>query len=255
MTIPATNLSLAYATAVEVNSSDAFNGGVRARRPARLRFGAFELDPKSGELTGAEKQVVLQRQSLQVLMMLIDNCGEMVTREEIQNQLWAGDVIVDFDHSINQIIRKLRRALGDSAEQPRYVETVARRGYRLKVPVAKVEKPVPNSVSERRPGLPDVLRLSESSDARTSEGASPHLEPRLVESRRADKTSHSGQVRFCRQQFNRSRNRDRDAAMGASRTAEFDVMRHPRGCTSAAEKLDALRQMLLMVTEFADSPH
>ena len=73
--------------------------------------------------------------------MLIDRRGEMVTRAEIQHQLWGKDVIVDFNHSINQLVRKLRRALGDSAKTPSYTETLARRGYRLNVPVEAFEKP------------------------------------------------------------------------------------------------------------------
>src|ERR1700758_1858024 len=74
----------------------------RRSRPVRLRFGSFELDPKSGELTGAQKTVVLQWQPLQLLLMLLDRPGEMVTRDEIQKRMWGEDVIVDFDHSINQ---------------------------------------------------------------------------------------------------------------------------------------------------------
>jgi DNA-binding winged helix-turn-helix (wHTH) protein len=110
----------------------------------RLRFGSFELDPKSGELTGADGTVVLQWQPLRLLLMLIECGGEMVTREEIQKRLWSDDVIVDFDHSINQLVRKVRRVLGDSAEAPNYIETLARRGYRLKVAVETIERPKAN---------------------------------------------------------------------------------------------------------------
>src|SRR5579871_6516334 len=113
---------------------------VELSRPVRLRFGDFELDPKSGELAGAGKTVVLQWQALQLLLMLIDGGGEMVTRDEIRKRIWGDDVVVDFHHGINQLVRKLRRVLGDSADSPNYIETLARRGYRLKVPVAVLEK-------------------------------------------------------------------------------------------------------------------
>src|SRR5271165_5780371 len=111
-------------------------------QPVRVRFGAYELDLKAGELRtpadrGCEgdRQFVLQEQPFRVLLMLLERGGEIVTREEIQKKLWPNDTIVEFDHSINAAIRKLRRALGDSAEEPQYVETVARRGYRLLMPV------------------------------------------------------------------------------------------------------------------------
>ena len=102
---------------------------------ARVRFGEFELDLKAGELHSGGQKVRLQEQPFQVLRMLVERAGEVVTREEIQNKLWPNDTVVEFDHGINTAIRKLRTALDDSAESPRYVETVARRGYRLIMPV------------------------------------------------------------------------------------------------------------------------
>ncbi|HET7105326.1 MAG TPA: winged helix-turn-helix domain-containing protein, partial [Candidatus Acidoferrum sp.] len=104
----------------------------------RVRFGAFELDLKSGELYPIEGgqsdgKVLLREQSFQVLRMLVERAGEIVTRDEIKQRLWPDDTIVDFDHSINTVIKTLRRALGDTAEDPRYIETLARRGYRLRV--------------------------------------------------------------------------------------------------------------------------
>ncbi len=107
--------------------------------PLRLRFGAFELDLKSGELHSSGQRVVLQEQPLQVLRILLENAGAITTREEIQNQLWPNDTVVEFDHSINAAIKKLRVALGDSADNPKYIETVARRGYRLMVPVERLD--------------------------------------------------------------------------------------------------------------------
>src|SRR6266850_1112322 len=104
----------------------------------RVRFGAFELDLTTGELRLTETldpnhKVLLREQVFQVLRMLLEREGKIVTREEIRSRLWTNDTVVDFDHSINATIRTLRRALGDSADDPRYIETLARRGYRLLV--------------------------------------------------------------------------------------------------------------------------
>ncbi len=107
--------------------------------PLRLRFGAFELDLKSGELHKSGQRIVLQEQPLQILRILLENAGAITTREEIQQQLWPNDTVVEFDHSINAAIKKLRVALGDSADNPKYIETVARRGYRLMVPVVRLD--------------------------------------------------------------------------------------------------------------------
>ncbi len=107
--------------------------------PLRLRFGAFELDLKSGELYKSDQRIVLQEQPLQILRILLENAGAITTREEIQQQLWPNDTVVEFDHSINAAIKKLRVALGDSADNPKYIETVARRGYRLMVPVVRLD--------------------------------------------------------------------------------------------------------------------
>jgi TolB-like protein/DNA-binding winged helix-turn-helix (wHTH) protein/Flp pilus assembly protein TadD len=101
-----------------------------------VRFGAFELDLTTGELQsaatpGASNNVILREQVFQVLRMLIEREGKILTREEIKERLWRADTVVDFDRSINATIKTLRRALGDSADNPRYVETLARRGYRL----------------------------------------------------------------------------------------------------------------------------
>src|SRR5882762_5035978 len=97
----------------------------------RLRFGVFELDPRAGELRKHGLRVRLQEQPFQVLAMLLEHPGEVLTREELQRRLWPADTFVDFDHGLNKAISKIREALGDSAESPRFVETVARRGYRF----------------------------------------------------------------------------------------------------------------------------
>jgi serine/threonine protein kinase/Tol biopolymer transport system component len=104
-------------------------------------FGPFKLDLKAGELYNDGRKILLQEQPFRVLRMLVDNPGEVVTREEIRKKLWPNDTIVEFDHSINAVIKKLRQSLGDSAEEPCYVETVARRGYRFRVPVEWIDAP------------------------------------------------------------------------------------------------------------------
>ncbi len=108
--------------------------------PLRVRFGVFELDLKSGELwEDGRKAILLPDQPFLVLRILVERGGEIVSREEIQKRLWPNDTVVEFDHSINAAINKLRRVLGDSAEEPKYIETVARRGYRLMAPVERVD--------------------------------------------------------------------------------------------------------------------
>ena len=116
------------------------NGNSSARR-----FGVFEVDLRSGELRRNGIRVKLQEQPLQVLAELLDRPGEVVTREDLRSRLWPADTFVDFDHSLNTAIRRLRDALGDSAENPAFVETIARRGYRFLAPVTVVP---PNGVAK-----------------------------------------------------------------------------------------------------------
>jgi Tol biopolymer transport system component/DNA-binding winged helix-turn-helix (wHTH) protein len=105
---------------------------------SRFRFGLFEADSESGELRKSGIRIRLQAQPFRVLICLLERPGEVVTREEIQQRLWGNDTIVDFDHSLGTAINKLREALGDSAENPRFIETLARRGYRFIAPVTAV---------------------------------------------------------------------------------------------------------------------
>ncbi len=99
-----------------------------------MRFGVFELDLSAGELRKGGVKLRLQDQPLQVLALLLDRAGEVVTRDELRQKLWPSDTFVDFDHSLNTAINKVREALGDSASNPRFVETLARRGYRFIAP-------------------------------------------------------------------------------------------------------------------------
>jgi cholera toxin transcriptional activator len=104
-----------------------------------FRFGVFEADLASGELRKSGLRIRLQDQPFQLLTFLLERSGQLVTREEIREKLWPADTFVDFDHSLNTAIAKLREALGDSATTPRYVETLARRGYRFLASVESVD--------------------------------------------------------------------------------------------------------------------
>jgi cholera toxin transcriptional activator len=99
------------------------------------RFGVFELNLAAGELRKNGAKLRLQDQPFQVLALLLERTGDVVTREEIRQKLWPADTFVDFDHSLNTAVNKLREILGDSASSPRYIETLARRGYRFIAPV------------------------------------------------------------------------------------------------------------------------
>src|ERR1700731_3355808 len=111
--------------------------GARARGSQLVRFATFELDLQTGELRKGGQKLKLGGQSFQVLSILLERPGEVVTREELQKHLWP-DTFVDVDHSLNAAINKIREVLGDSAENPRFVETLARRGYRFIGPVEGV---------------------------------------------------------------------------------------------------------------------
>ena len=106
-----------------------------AQSPRLARFESFEVDLRTGELHKNGEKVKLPEQSFQVLAMLLARPGEVVMRKEIQKKLWPNDTVVEFENSINAAVKNLRLALADSADQPRYVETLARRGYRWMVPI------------------------------------------------------------------------------------------------------------------------
>ena len=104
-----------------------------------VRFGLFEADLKTGELRRGGVKVPLQGQPFQVCAILLSRSGELVTREELRKQVWPEDTFVDFDHALNTAITKIRLALGDEADNPRFVETLPRRGYRFIAPVRQAE--------------------------------------------------------------------------------------------------------------------
>jgi serine/threonine protein kinase/Tol biopolymer transport system component len=108
---------------------------MRNALPDRVRLGDFEIDLQVGEVRFGDRTVLLQEKSLRILQILLEHDGGLVTRDEIQKRLWPNDTVVDFENGINTAAKRLRQALGDSADKPRYIETIPRRGYRLLVPM------------------------------------------------------------------------------------------------------------------------
>jgi cholera toxin transcriptional activator len=146
-----------------------------------IRFGVYEADLHSGELRKHGIRLRLQDQPFQVLCMLLERPGELVTREELRQRLWPADTFVDFDHGLNTAVNKLRDVLGDSAANPRYIETLARRGYRFVGPapvvveessaVGRRSSASAEATFEREPGLPtdQVLHPPASADVALNE--------------------------------------------------------------------------------------
>ena len=121
-----------------------------------IRFEGFEVDLRAQELYKAGRKIKLQVQPFQVLAMLLEQPGEVVTRDEMQKKLWPADTFVDFDHSVNTAIKKLRQALGDDKNKPRFVETLPKRGYRF---LASVKKPATSSApAETRVAAPTAAK-------------------------------------------------------------------------------------------------
>jgi len=135
-----------------------------------LHFGVFEVDLKACELRKQGLRLKLSEQPFQVLVVLLENPGETVTRDELRNRLWPGDTFVDFDHGLNNAVMRLREVLGDSSDNPRFVETIPRRGYRFIAPVAGSLIAVPSIASEELESVPGAGRA-----------AAPQLEPAALE--------------------------------------------------------------------------
>ncbi len=127
-----------------------------AQNPHILRFGVFEVDLQAGELRKSGVKIKLQDQPFQILVLLLERPGQVLTREELRQKLWSADTFVEFDHSLNSAVKRLRQALGDDSDNPRFIETLPRRGYRLIVPVPGT-----------RPCLGSARRTSPSSQARS----------------------------------------------------------------------------------------
>src|SRR5882762_10071688 len=111
--------------------------GMPVDTPRTWRFGVFELDALSGELRRNGTVVKLREQPARILLLLLEHAGQMVTREQLRQHLWPSDTFVDFDHSLNSAVMKLREALGDSADKPLYIETIPKKGYRFVAPVSQ----------------------------------------------------------------------------------------------------------------------
>ncbi len=137
-----------------------------------VRFGVFEFDLRSGELRKHGIRIKLQEQPCQILAILLEHRGEMVTREELQGRLWPSDTFVDFDHSLNTAVMRLREALNDSSENPRFIETLPRRGYRFVAPVEEKSATVNDSTQ------PQTAQVSASESALAKNGPTlPPLSP------------------------------------------------------------------------------
>src|SRR5436305_1049914 len=139
-----------------------------------FRFGVYEADLRSGELRKNGVRLKLQEQPFQVLAILLERPGDVVSREQLRQRLWPADTFVDFDHSLNTAINKLREALGDSASNPRFIETLARRGYRF---LASVERIPAGAVPARSPAEnahspaaadPETARVEPRGDEKTT---------------------------------------------------------------------------------------
>jgi len=135
--------------------------------PRLIRFGVFELDLHSGELQKQGRKIRLEGQPVQVLICLLENPGQLVTREELHGKLWPADTFVNFEHGLNAAVKRLRHALNDSADKPRFVETLPRRGYRFIAPMHAVagtgdesEVPVAAAVTE----APAIRNVPEATD-------------------------------------------------------------------------------------------
>jgi len=110
---------------------------------SQVRFGAYQVDLRTGELRKHGNKIRLAGRPFQILAMLLEQPGELLTRKELQSRLWPADTFVDFEHGVNAAVQTLRRALCDSHKQPRYIETLPRRGYRFIATIDGVESPFP----------------------------------------------------------------------------------------------------------------
>jgi Tol biopolymer transport system component/DNA-binding winged helix-turn-helix (wHTH) protein len=153
-----------------------------ARSDGKLRFDVYEADPRSGELRKHGVRIALEERPFRALLILLRRANELVTREELQTQLWPSDTFVDFDHGLNTAIRKVRLALNDRANAPRFVETVGRRGYRFVAVVEQGSGAAPEGMVAESPStVPDTAARDEQNQA----PAVVAVEPASVEARKA----------------------------------------------------------------------
>jgi TolB-like protein/DNA-binding winged helix-turn-helix (wHTH) protein/Tfp pilus assembly protein PilF len=151
--------------------------------PTLIRFGVFELDPRAAEVRKQGLRIRLRGRPYEILNILLDRSGDLVSREELRERLWSADTFVDFDHGLNAAVNKLREVLGDSADNPRFIETVPKRGYRFIAPVTRVARATPAIAANLDvSALPDEIESSAHPEARLipshSQGPrSPKLRP------------------------------------------------------------------------------
>src|SRR6202790_3769738 len=110
-----------------------------------VRCGVFEIDLKAFELRKHGLRLKLAEQPFQILAILLEQPGEVITRDELRERLWPGDTFVDFDHGLNNAVMRLREALGDSSDKPRFIETLPRRGYRFIAPIGEINGAAPGA--------------------------------------------------------------------------------------------------------------
>ena len=146
-------------------------------RETSYRFGLFEADSRTGELKKQGRRIKLRGRPFDILVLLLARRGDVVARDELRRQLWPADTFVDFDHGLNSAMNRLRDALGDSAENPRFIETLPKRGYRFIAPIDVVETPAAagSSLPAAR-SAPENVPAIETMTARTSEGRSTALQ-------------------------------------------------------------------------------
>src|SRR4029077_15687322 len=145
-----------------------------------LRFESFELDVRSRELRKGKERIRLQEQPFEILRLMLERPGDVVTREELQQRLWPDGTFVDFEHSLNAAVKRLRAALGDDADNPTFVETLPRRGYRFIAPLERAAvDPGPMRTAPECPRLA-VLPFSNLTDDSTQEYFSDGLTEELI---------------------------------------------------------------------------
>jgi cholera toxin transcriptional activator len=167
-----------------------------SRLDRRYRFGTFEADAATGELRRQGIRIKLSAQPFQVLCMLLERPGELLTREEISRELWPDGTFVDYEHGVNSAVNRIREALGDTASSPRFVETLARRGYRF---VAPVEQIIERVALREDPSLParessvsdsDSVSVSREEAVVPAESETNFLDRILASPQELPKTSH-----------------------------------------------------------------
>jgi DNA-binding winged helix-turn-helix (wHTH) protein len=129
-----------------------------------VRFGPFELDVRTGELRRDGTSLKLQPQPAKVLQLLVARAGEIVTRQDLAQQVWSSDTFVDFDQGLNYAIRQIRTALDDDAERPRYLETLPKRGYRF---ISQIEDVKPKTSVDPPPGSNEILPSANTPDGQS----------------------------------------------------------------------------------------